>query len=334
VIPDLPAALPAGLTARPARWLDPENPDPADLAAVHALVRRCETASVGAPESTTDETTEMLVSPTTDREATLLVHDGDALVAFVWVEYDPTGAESWIDPWVDPDRHDLYPAILRWAREVAHDHRSRAGADPAAPWTLRGGCYVDDAALVRAFEDAGFARVRRFWRMRADLATVAIPQSAGDDSALPPGVAVVDAYAEPLRRTAYEVQTAAFADHWNHTARAYEEWDAYFRGAWEDPAGWWLLTVDGVPAAVCILDDSRAENGDGYVRSLGVLREFRGRGLAQLLLQRAFARYRDEGRGAVLLGVDSSSPTGAQRLYERVGMRPHRVIDAWSLDIA
>jgi ribosomal protein S18 acetylase RimI-like enzyme len=332
-MPDLLAVLPDGLTARPARWVDDQTPDPADLAAVHVLVRTCETASVGVPESTTDETTEMLVGPTTDREASLLVHDGSDLVAFVWVEDDPTGAESWIDPWVHPDRHDLYPAILGWAGEVAGIHRARAGSDAAGSWTLRGGCYVDDAALVRAFEAAGFDRVRRFWRMRADLATVQIPPSAGDDAALPRGVAVLDAYSDPLRRTAYEVQTASFADHWNHTERPYEEWDAYFRGAWEDPAGWWLLTVDDVPAAVCILDDSRAENGDGYVRSLGVLREFRGRGLARLLLQRAFARYRDEGRGAVLLGVDSDSPTGAQRLYESVGMRPHRVIDAWSRDI-
>jgi hypothetical protein len=50
-------------------------------------------------------------------------------------------------------------------------------------------------------------------------------------------------------------------------------------------------------------------------------------------LERAFAHYRAQGRRAVLLGVDSDSPTGAHRLYEKVGMRPHRVIDAWALAI-
>ena len=29
-------------------------------------------------------------------------------------------------------------------------------------------------------------------------------------------------------------------------------------------------------------------------------------------------------------GVNCESPTGANHLYESVGMRPHRVIDAWS----
>jgi ribosomal protein S18 acetylase RimI-like enzyme len=82
------------------------------------------------------------------------------------------------------------------------------------------------------------------------------------------------------------------------------------------------------------MDDSRLEVREGYVRSLGVLREFRGRGLASLLLQRAFAYYRDRGCVSVSLGVDSASPTGANHLYEKVGMRSHRVIDAWSLPIA
>ena len=68
-----------------------------------------------------------------------------------------------------------------------------------------------------------------------------------------------------------------------------------------------------------------------HIGSLGVLREFRGRGLAKLLLQRAFAGYAERGLRGVQLGVDSTSPTGANHLYESVGMRPHRVIDAWAL---
>ncbi len=86
-------------------------------------------------------------------------------------------------------------------------------------------------------------------------------------------------------------------------------------------------------AAICIVDDSRADLGDGYVRTLGVARDFRGRGLATLLLEHSFVYYRDRGRRAVQLGVDSESPTGANHLYEKVGMRPLRVIDAWSLPL-
>ena len=68
---------------------------------------------------------------------------------------------------------------------------------------------------------------------------------------------------------------------------------------------------------------------EGYVGVLGVLKPFRGRGLAQLLLRRAFVHYRDLGRRATLLSVDASNATGAVALYERVGMTPVLVMEAY-----
>jgi ribosomal protein S18 acetylase RimI-like enzyme len=148
---------------------------------------------------------------------------------------------------------------------------------------------------------------------------------------LPDGVTIVAVRSDEQRRSLYAVQQASFADHWNHTARSFEDLMERLESPGDqDYDGWWLLSVDGIPAAVCVLDDSRLDLGDGYVRTLGVAREFRGRGLAQLLLVRAFVRYRDLGRDGVQLSVDSSSPTGADRLYRKVGMQVAREIDAWS----
>ncbi len=323
--------LPAGLTARPVRFLDGDPvpvPDPADEAAALAIVRACESEVLGEIDSTADEVAEMFLGPVIDREATVLVHDGDTLAGFAWIENDPTAGESWVDVYVDPPRDDLAAALIAHGKAAATAHR--AAVPEIAEWHLRSGCFATDDALVRAFEAAGFERVRRFWRMRIELAGADLAAAAAP---LPAGVEIVSAYADPLRRSAYEVQTTSFEDHWNHVERPYGEWVEYLVSGFDDPDGWWLLTVDGAPAAVCLLDDSRMEMREGYVRSLGVLREFRGRGLASLLLQRAFAYYRDRGCVAVLLGVDSDSPTGANHLYEKVGMRPHRVIDAWSLPI-
>ena len=293
-----------------------------------ALVRACEQEVLGEVDSSEDEVAEMFVGPVIDREATLLVHDGDELVGFAWIENDPTGRESWVDVYVDPPNDDLAAGIIAYGGAVAAGHR--AAVPDVDEWHLRSGCYATDTALVGAFERAGFERIRRFWRMRIELATADL---TAEPAPLPVGVEIVQAYDEPLRRSAYEVQTTSFEDHWNHVTRPYEEWVDYLVTGFDDRDGWWLLTVDGTPAAVCILDDSRMEMGEGYVRSLGVLREFRGRGLASLLLRRAFAYYRDRGCAAVCLGVDSASPTGANHLYEKVGMRPHRVIDAWSLPV-
>lgn len=323
------------MVARPVRYAegsggaDTATPDPADLEATLALVRACEQRVLGEADSTADEVAEMFLGPTTDRGATQLVHAGDRLVGFVWVENDPTAGESWIDIYAEPHDTDLVSGLIEFGRAVAAAHRV-AAPETETEWSLRSGCFGTDTPLVRSFEEAGFERVRRFWRMRIELIT---DDPTEDQPPLPPGVAVIDAHAEPERRTAYDVQTTSFVDHWNNVARSYDEWLDYLVSVHDDPAGWWVLTVDGAPAAVCLLDDSRMEVLEGYVRALGVLREFRGRGYAELLLRRAFDYYRGRGCVAVVLGVDSESPTGANHLYEKVGMRPHRVIDAWSLPV-
>jgi len=59
----------------------------------------------------------------------------------------------------------------------------------------------------------------------------------------------------------------------------------------------------------------------GFVRELGVLKPWRGRGVGSALLARSFEMFRARGQFRVALGVDAEN-AGAMGLYERVGMRP------------
>ena len=151
---------------------------------------------------------------------------------------------------------------------------------------------------------------------------------------LPDGVEIVVADDEVTHRRILAVDNDSFAEHYNFTPREYDAWWAHWSaGTTRDPAGWWLLTVDGQDAAICLLDESRAEIGDGYVAVLGVRVPYRGRGLAQLLLRRAFVHYRELGRAGTQLGVDAENATGAVRLYESVGMSVTRVLQGYSRPI-
>ena len=49
-------------------------------------------------------------------------------------------------------------------------------------------------------------------------------------------------------------------------------------------------------------------------------REARGRGIGEALLRRSFVKFYELGKLGAQLVVDSESSTGANRLYERVGM--------------
>jgi ribosomal protein S18 acetylase RimI-like enzyme len=316
----LRADLPAGSSVRTA------GPDDAD--AVVDLVQRCDIAATGEPDSGRDEIAGMLASPNVDPDATVVVLDGERAVLFVWVERDDAARETWIDAYADPERDTatLTSAGLAHGLRAAHGH----AVESAGRWTARAGCFATDLVLVAAIEDAGFARVRRFWRMRIDLALAQLPP----EQPLPAGVTVRAVHDEEGRRVLHGVVMDSFQDHWNHNDRDFDAWlRALASMGSDDPEGWWLLEVDGAPAGACLLDESRSDLGDGYVRTLGVLREHRGRRFGEALLLRAFRYYRDMGRSGVQLAVDSESPTGADHLYEKVGMRALRVIDAWSLEL-
>jgi len=65
----------------------------------------------------------------------------------------------------------------------------------------------------------------------------------------------------------------------------------------------------------------------GWVATLGVLREYRQRGVALALLRHAFSEFYRRGKKGVGLGVDAANLTGATRLYEKAGMR---VVRTWA----
>ncbi len=90
-----------------------------------------------------------------------------------------------------------------------------------------------------------------------------------------------------------------------------------------DPTMWYVAT-DNASGEIAGLVLARIEDftneHEGYIQIVGVGRAYRKKGLAQAMLTHAFADYWQRGQKTVCLGVDASSPTGATRLYERVGM--------------
>lgn len=87
------------------------------------------------------------------------------------------------------------------------------------------------------------------------------------------------------------------------------------------PDLWFLAHENGEPAGIAICHPHRTRAELGWIRILGVRRPWRRRGLGRALLLHAFAEFRSRGLATAGLGVDAESLTGANRLYEDVGMR-------------
>lgn len=185
--------------------------------------------------------------------------------------------------------------------------------------TLEGWVDTSSEAGVRFLATRGMTPVRRFWRMRIDL-----PDEAPVQPPLPDGIAIRTLEVGVDERTTWEASEDAFADHWGHVRAPFEEWIHRAQGDLFDPGLWFLATHGDtiVGTALC-----GPWLGGGWVGSLGVRRPWRGRGIGEALLRRAFAEFHRRERRTVALGVDAESLTGATRLYERAGMRVDRVYE-------
>ena len=319
------------LTTRAIRFSDDGVADPADVAAAVRIIVASDVAAIGEPDSGDADVAAMFAIPSMDREASVLHLAGDDVVGVTWIENDANGRDTFIDAFCPPGPTSRAVRDHGIELGLTAARRHRAAAPEGDGWTARAGCWLSETEYAEVLEAHGFRAARTFYRMRIASSS---PHMPAEMPPLPPGVEIVVSDDEATRRRILAVDNDSFSEHYNFTAREYDEWWGYWSaGTTRDPSGWWLLTVDGEDAAICLLDESRAEIGDGYVSVLGVRKQFRGRGLAQLLLRRAFVHYRDLGRAGTQLGVDAENATGAVRVYESVGMAATRAVQGYSQPI-
>ena len=318
------------LSTRPLRFVDGVV-DPDDLAEATRLVLGSEASVLDVPDTTADDVVHMLSVSSRDRDASAFLLDGDEVAGLLLVDKDPyegvTGLDVFTVPW--PATRALRDEGLRLGLAAARRHREESGSPR---WKARAGAYVQDTAYADLITGHGMTPVRRFFRMSIDADSPEVPAEAPP---LPEGVEIVVRDDDETRRAIYQLDRESFREHWGWADYPYDDWIEHMTASPSfDPSDWWLLTVDGEPAAICLLSESRAELGEGYVGVLGVLKEFRGRGLAQLLLRRAFVHYRSRGRQRISLGVDATNTTGAVALYEKVGMSAVLVMEAYEHDLS
>ncbi len=205
--------------------------------------------------------------------------------------------------WIDLAGHPT-AGLLDWAELRARELGSRllSGA-----WTMR-------EPILRELEQRGFAPVRTSYRMAIDLV------DPTPEPVWPDGVEA-RAFEPGDEHVFYELHQEAFRDSWEPIEETYDEWAHQFLVPEVLAPTLWTLAVAGdEPAGLAICHPHAVDGKLGWVRVLGVREAFRGRGLGRALLLRAFAQFCHHGMTRAGLGVDATSPTGANKLYESAGM--------------
>lgn len=218
-------------------------------------------------------------------------------------ELTDDGVDPSRDTWAvwDGDRLVAFGGV-RVSPTLGHDGTARA-------WFL-GGVHPDHR---------GYAVVRYFNQLVRPL-----PGEVPAQPELPTDVRLVPV-SDDLKEAVREAHNAAFRDHFGSSEVPPAAWDHRWaaRASRHDLSS---LAVDGAGRVLAYVLCQVWEEGELYVATVGTVAEARGRGLAQACLARSLRLAVDEGGFTRAdLHVDSASPTGATRLYARLGFETARV---------
>ena len=216
------------------------------------------------------------------------------------------------DGYVHPEfkNRGIGTTLLQRIEERAH--QEMALADPQLMVTLHSGIDNRDPASHSLHKDLGYTPIRYHWRMEI---TLDAPPSA---PVWPAGVELRPFVREQHERAVWQAQNESFRDHWGSRDITFEE---FIHSRFDDPEfdpTLWAVAWDGDEVAGISIN--RFRMGIGWIRTLGVRRPWRKKGLGLALLQYSFGEFYKRGQPTIGLGVDASSLTGATRLYQRAGM--------------
>jgi mycothiol synthase len=288
------------------------RPSGKDTRAIAELIKAADIADFGSFDTTTEDVIEEMSAVELETDA-WLVHARDARpVAAAWIEGSGAGVSWRTSLIVHPEwrGRGIGTALARIVENRAREHVSEApdGSRVSLYGWVKGG----SDPVLRWADALGFAVIRRSLRMRIDM-TEAPPTPEW-----PVGVSVRNYRRGADDRATFETVEEAFSDHWGHVPMDYDEWLRRMEVPTFDPGLWFVATrgeeIVGTSLCTTIPDA-------GWVRSLGVRRAWRNRGLGLALLFHSFSVFWERGTPAVALGVDAESLTGATRLYEKAGMR-------------
>jgi ribosomal protein S18 acetylase RimI-like enzyme len=179
------------------------------------------------------------------------------------------------------------------------------------PGSLQTVVPLERAGECAVLEAAGFRAGSEVWQMVR-------PLSGEPPAAWPPGVAVRTYDDAGDAQAVHGLLARAFTGN-NEVVAEFGAWHARMTGDPEyDPAWWWLAERDGRLLGVALCWTS------GWLKDLAVDPEARGQGIGEALCRHAFHQMDARGVASCGLKVDASNPTGAVRLYRRVGMQIER----------
>ena len=287
--------LPSGLTWRLA--------EPGDIPAITELIAACELADDGEVEIDPDDVAFAFERANAQAEDTIVVFEGDRLVA--WGDVYKERAEGDVHP--DHRGRGLGSSVLAWTEARARETRQ--------PWVRQ---TVTDANTGAAalFRANGYEVGHISWILQASF-----EESAPPPVEPPPGITIRE-YRDEDAQAAYRVIEDAFNEWPDRQPSTFEEWAPFGIAHGSFAPHLSRLAFDGDELVGTALAIDYANADEGWIQQVATKATHRHRGIARALLHSVFVAFYK--RGKLKCGVSTDSRTGALTLYERVGMHVRR----------
>ena len=301
--------LSAGLRLRPTTWNDLE-------AVTQLIYDVCAADGDTAVAVTSEELRHEWQSPgfNLERDTFLVETSAGRIVGYEEFFNEHEHAKLRTDGYVHPEFKDrgIGTTLLRHI-----ENRARAEvalAEPAVRVVLHSMIDNNDPSGHELHRNEGYQPLRYHWRMEIVL------DSPPAEPKFPDGIELRPFVRGEHDVAVWQAQNEAWRDHWGSHDVSLEEWK---RSRFDDPEfnpSLWAIAWDGPSGEVAGFSLNRFRMGIGWIRTLGVRRPWRKRGLGKALLLHSFGEFYRRGTKTIGLGVDAQNPTGATRLYQKVGM--------------
>lgn len=299
-----------------------------DASDIHQLTRRWESYWNAPLVTPLHEVEEELSEPHIHLESqTRGVWDGDRMVAYGRIWHQPSGVileRAYLQGRVDPEYRGrgIGRELLGWQVEAAT--RILEGVEAPIPRFMRANEWDWIEETHRLYQRFGMEPVRYFTEMVKPL--------DGHESVEPGPEIEIVTYDRSHDVSALETLNRSFADHWGVAPTDMASYQHRLEGQGIALDLSFLALSEGQVVGVSLNahypdDEELLGRRDGWVESLGVLKEWRRKGVATALLKASFNSFIGAGFTHAALGVDTENPNDALKLYTGLGFETsHRSI--------
>ena len=278
----------------------------ADAQAVFDMLVARDLVDYGVPDITLEDLHDEWNAP--DFDAILAHTESGAVVGYA-ILHRP-GAMGFVSP--EHEGQGIGTQLVTWAQRRERE-LGRAHHGQAAP--------ASNARARELFQTFGYAYERSYSRMVRTL----------DGSEVEPahaGLMLRAVVPDQDASAVYAVNELSFAANPDYLSESQEEFVGEHLRAHDHAPELSLVAHEGDTMVGFLLARRWPQERVGFIDLLAVHPQARRRGLGSTLLRTAFARFAAAGLREAQLGVASDNPRALQ-IYERAGMTPRFVVDAY-----